>query len=113
MRTGPFQHAVVRREPHCDGKGRQGLRRLGEGSGERNEDSEEDEGAEAHRAVHRLVTGKGGSSVQVSTLWLGCCHCGVMVTGASPLVRLGLAWVSLKPREEPRGSTFGDMAEVL
>ena len=57
-RTGPVQHALVRREPHCDGKGRQGLRRLGEGSGERNEDSDEDEGAEAHRAVHRLVIGK-------------------------------------------------------
>ena len=55
-RTGPVQHALVRREPHCDGQGRQGLRRLGaEGSGERNEDSDEDEGAEAHRAVHRLV----------------------------------------------------------
>ena len=43
----------VRREPHCVGKGRQGLRRLVEGSGECN-DPDEDEGAEAHTAVHRL-----------------------------------------------------------
>ena len=44
---------LARREPLCDGEGR-GLRGLVEGSNECH-DSNEDEGPEAHRAVHRLV----------------------------------------------------------
>ena len=53
-RTGPVQHAGARSEPRCDGKGDRALRRLVESSNDCN-DSNEDEGAEAHRAVHRLV----------------------------------------------------------
>ena len=52
--NGPWSNKLALREPRFDGEGRGLHGLLVEGSKECN-DSKEDDGAEAHRAVHRLA----------------------------------------------------------
>ena len=76
---------LAMREPRCEGEG-------GEGSNECN-DSNEDEGAEARRAVHRLARGR--PSERAVTAAVGCWVVVCVVTGASSLAGAGVVVCSV------------------